>query len=248
MSVTSPKRRQLLGAAVLGTLPSLAAGAHGGILRIVTSELPPLAMEQGERPGALRELVNELCRRLRLVPEISFVPWKRAQFMTTHMNATAIFPLTRLPEREAQFRWLAPLYEERYAFLAPRGRGFDVRRPQLMKAKRITMIRGSGLIAVLREMGYRNVIEARSVDEVHRFLQSAIADASFGETAIIRNSLRTRGQESDFDVGEPVSRTVAWLAGSLDFSAADAALYQKTMREMTADGSATRILKSYGLA
>lgn len=243
------KRRQLMGAAALcAGLPSLALASGRKRLRIVTSELPPLATEHGARPGVLLEMVNELCRRMDVKPEVSFVPWKRAVFLTNRTRATAIFPLTRLPERETQFRWLALLYEEHYTFLAPRGRLFDVRRPQFMKDKRITLLRGSGLISVLREMGYRNIIEARSIDEVHRFLVKDIADATFGETSIIRNSLRTRLVEDDFDVGEPVRKSAAWLAGSLDFSDADSALFQKAMKEMTADGTATRILKSYALS
>ena len=244
-----PKRRQLLGAAALcASLPSLAVPARRKSLRIVTSELPPLAMENSTRPGALLEMVNELCRRLRLKPEVSFVPWKRALYLTNGTRATTIFPLTRLPEREAQFRWLTQLYEEQYTFLAPRGRLFDVRHPQFMKDKRITLLRGSSLISVLREMGYRNIVEARSIEELHRFLVKDMADATFAETSVIRDLVRKHRSEDDFDVGEPVRKTPAWLAGSLDFTDADSALFQHAMKEMTADGTATRILKSYAMS
>lgn len=249
MPLFDPKRRQMLGAALLlGSVPALAAASANRPVRIVTAELPPLAMERGPRPGALRELVEELCRRMQLAPALQFVPWQRAIFLTTSLPATAIFPLSRLPQRENQFRWLAPLFLENYVFLAPRGRAFDVRRPLEMKDKRITLIRGSSLIPVIRSLGYHRVVEARSIDEVHRFLVRGMADAAFGEMAIIRSSLQGRGAEGDFDIGEPVRRTEAWLAGSLDFTDADAAQFQKTMKAMTADGTAHKILKSYGLA
>jgi polar amino acid transport system substrate-binding protein len=90
--------------------------------------------------------------------------------------------------------------------------------------------------------------EARSVDEVHRFLVNGMADAAFGESAIVRNSLRSRAAQDQFEVGEPVRKWGAWLAGSLDFGDTDAALFQKAMKEMTADGTAPRTLKSYDLA
>lgn len=242
-----PKRRQLMGAAlVLGSVPVLAAESRS--MRVVTAELPPLAMEQGERRGALRELVEELCRRMALTVTFEFLPWKRAIYLTTSLPATAIFPMTRLPERELQFRWLAPLYEESYVFLAPRGRAFDVSRPLAMKDKRITMIRGSSLIPVIESLGYRRIVEARSIDEVHRYLVRGMADAAFGESAIIRSSLRGRGAESGFAISAAVRRTTAWLAGSRDFTEAEVAQFQKAMKAMTADGTSHKILKSYGLA
>ncbi|UUZ48291.1 hypothetical protein LP420_36265 [Massilia sp. B-10] len=61
-----------------------------------------------------------------------------------------------MPEREAAFRWLAPLFEENYVFLAPRGRSFDVRRPEQMKDKRITLIRGGAQAAALRRTRLRH--------------------------------------------------------------------------------------------
>lgn len=249
MAPTSGKRRLVLGAAVaLGGWP-LAQAAVAPRLRVVTAHLPPLVVENGgKRPGALHEVVVELCRRVGQVPELEFLPWKRAIVVAGTAPATAIFPLTRVPEREAAFRWLAPLFEENYVFLAPRGRSFDVRHPEQMKDKRITLIRGGAQAAALRELGYATIVEARSIDEVHRFLIHGMADAAFGEREIVRSSLRSRGEIGDFDTSEPVRKTAAWLAGSPDFSEADAALYQRAMKEMVADGSHLAILKRYALA
>ncbi len=249
MQLKSPQRRLVLGAAaMLAGLPPMAHAALAQTLRIATSHLPPLVVENGgAAPGALHELVTELCKRIQVAPAMEFVPWQRAIFMATHNAATAIFPLTRMPERERRFRWLVPLYEENYVFLAPRGRAFDVHNPAIMKDMRVTLIRGSALKAVLLEMGYKNIIEARSVDEVHRFMVAGIADAAYGELSIVRNALRTRVAEADFEYSAPVSRTAAWLAGSLDFTEADAARFQRAMKEMKADGSYFAILKKYQL-
>lgn len=246
----SSKRRQLLGAAaLLGSLPALAGAAAKKPLHVVTSHLPPLVIEGGgDRPGALKEIVDELCKRVRIEPAFDFMPWKRAIFVTGVTPATAIFPLTRLPEREAQFKWLAQLYEERYIFMALKGRGFDVRRPLHMKDMRIALIRGSMQTVLLRELGFRKVVEGRSVDEVHRFLIEGMADAAIGETGIIRNSMRRHHAENDFALSEPVHNSAAWLAGSLDFTDADAAMFQKAMGELAADGTSARILKKYDLA
>jgi ABC-type amino acid transport substrate-binding protein len=249
MAPDCAKRRLLLcAAAALGGWP-LARAQDLPSLRIVSAHLPPLVVENGgKRPGALQEVVIELCRRVRRAPTLEFLPWKRAIAVAQVAPRTAIFPLTRTPEREPQFRWLAPLFEENYVFLARRGQRFDVQQPERMKQQRITLIRGAAHVTLLRELGYETIVEARSIDEVHRFLVHGVADAAFGEREIVRSSLRSRGQQDDFEISEPVRKTAAWLAGSPDFSEAEAAVYQRAMQEMVADGIHGAILRRYGLA
>jgi polar amino acid transport system substrate-binding protein len=242
------QRRTLLALAALGPFLPPAGAAPLGAMRIVTTHLPPLVLEnQPGRAGALREMVAELCKRAGLAPDTAFVPWPRAVFLATTLPATAIYPLTRLPEREAQFRWLAPLYDEHYVFVAPRGQRFDTSHPERMKHMRIAMLRGSAQIMMLRELGYRRFVEGKSIDEVHRFLVGGMADASFGERNIIRASLKSRGAEADFDLSAPVRTTTAWLAGSLDFTVDDALVFKRAAEAMGADGTSRKILAKYGL-
>ncbi len=242
-------RRKILSLSALLALASGAQAGATGKLRVVTAHLPPLVLEDSaSRPGALMEMVREVCRRLKLTPETEFVPWRRALFLATSMPATAIFPLTRLPDREAQFRWLAPLYEEQYLFLAPRHGSFDTTRVAEMKDRRIALLRGAAQGAILTELGYRNLVEAASIDEIHRFLLGGMADAVFGERNIIRASLKSHAGQQQFELSAPLRTTTAWLAGSLDFSEDDVRLFQRAMAAMEADGSKRRILARYDLA
>ncbi len=243
-------RRKLLlwGAALIGLGSCMAArAATGKVLRIVTSHLPPWVIEGGAQPGAAQELVTELLRRLSMQPKIDFVPWRRAQFLTTSQLAMAIFPLTRQADREERFRWLAPLYEENYIFLTANNSRFNVKRIHEMKNSRIALLRGGAQIAMLQELGFKRLVEASSIDEVHRFLLGGMADASFGERNIIMNSLRTRGEVDDFVLSAPVRTTVAWLAGSRDFDDAQIRQFEAAMAEMVADGTHKRILNKHGV-
>ncbi|WP_229214568.1 ABC transporter substrate-binding protein [Duganella sp. HH101] len=244
------ERRTLLGAAMaLGCSAGLTRAAPVAQLRVVTAHLPPLVIENGgNRPGALRELVDELCNRVQMALKLEFVPWKRALFLATSMPATAIFPVTRLPEREATFRWLAPLYEEHYLFLAAHNSKFDIEHPGDMKGRRIALMRGAAQAAILQELGYRNIIEANSIEEVHRYLTGGMADAAFGERNIILSSLSSRSAQKDFRLSPPVRSTTAWLAGSLDFDDATVQQFQRAKAAMDADGTSRRILARYKLA
>lgn len=244
-------RRDIL-ALALGAAGSAGAGAAPPALaplHIVTTHLPPLVMESdAKQPGALRELVDALCRRLDVAADVSFVPWRRALLMATTTPRTAIFPLTRLAERESRFRWLAPVYREEYLFMAQRGSSFDVEHPERMTGQRIALLRGAAQSAILSELGFRNLVEASSIDDIHRYLLAGMADAVFGERAIIRSSLRIRGDEKRFRLGRPVRSTQAWLAGSLDIGEAEARRYRMAMAGLVADGTQRRIYRKYGLA
>lgn len=242
------------GCAALCCAALLCAGAQAraaGIdpVRIATSDLPPLSLENTPgAPGALYEVVEEMARRAHVPVNIEFVPWKRAVYMTSSLPRTAIFPLTRSSERETQFRWLVRLYHEHFLFMALKGsRAFDLGNPPSSKARRIGILRGSVMIKVLRENGYKNIVEASTIDENLRFLKRGIVDAIFGDRAIYRAAISGR-EAQDYTMSEPMRTTTTWLGGSLDFPETDAALLQKAMKEMLEDGSYAQILKKYDLA
>jgi len=238
------RRRILAAAAVFLSSPGLALAGVARKMQLVTSHLPSLVHESGQ-PGGLQEIVAELCKRAHVQPATQFVPWRRAQFLATTMPATAIYPLTRLQEREAQYRWLVPLFEENYVLLAVRGKLLPV---EQMKEKRIALLRGAAQAAILKEQGFKRLVEASSIDEVHRFLLGGMADAAFGERRIISASLKGHGSsEGDFETSSPLRTTTAWLAGSLDFDEADIAQFQRALESMRSDGTLRRILARHKL-
>ncbi len=235
-------------AALLAATPAWARATSAAPIRILTSDLPPLSMEHTPAaPGALYEMVEELVRRAKVPANIEFVPWKRAVYLSTSVQRSAIFPLTRSAEREPQYRWLAQLYHEHFLFLALKGGNFDVAEPVRHKQRRIGILRGSLMLAKLREAGYVNIVEASSVDESLRFLKRGIVDAVFGDRDIYRASLAGR-MEQDYVSSTAMHTTTTWLAGSRDFTDADVLRFQKAMKDMVDDGSYAAILKRYDLA
>lgn len=212
-----------------------------------TSELPPMATSSSkDDPGALYEMVTELASRTGIPITVRFVPWQRAMYLSTATTRTVIFPLTRSAEREPHYRWLAPLHRESFLFLAPKNSRFDLSDPAKTRQRRIGLLRGSLMAIFLKEQGYPNIVEASSVSEGLRFLDRGIVDAVFGERDILEASLRGRRPER-FGMSKPMRDTVTWLGGSLDFSEADAALFQHAMHDMVKDGTHARILRKYAL-
>ncbi len=240
-----------IAAALAVATPSLsraaALSAGDTPLRIVTSDLPPLSIQASpDHPGALVEIVDELLRRTAVGGKVEFVPWQRAIFLTDTMPRTLIFPLTRSPEREQKYRWLARLHHEQFLFLALAASSFDLNAPASVKQRRIGVLRGSHAMAILNEMGYRNLVQASTVDESLRFLRRGIVDTVFGNRAIYRASLHD-AFDTDYRASSPVRTATTWLGSSADLSDADVAAFQKAMQTMLDDGSYARILKKYSL-
>ncbi|MES2322233.1 MAG: transporter substrate-binding domain-containing protein [Pseudomonadota bacterium] len=218
-------------------------------IHVVTSELPPLVMEgrPASPAGALYDMVDEIARRTGTPLIVEFVPWKRALFVSGTRTRTAVFPLTRNPERERQYRWLVRLYHEHFVFIARAGGRFDTRHPARSKQRKVAILRGSAMMKDLQARGYKHIVEAATVAESVRYLTSGMVDAVFGDEAIMRTMLKGH-PESGFAFSGPINSTTTWLGGSLDFGPAEEARLQKAMRDMVADGSYATILKKYQLS
>jgi ABC-type amino acid transport substrate-binding protein len=230
-----------------GAAPGVPAMQATPVIHVSTTELPPLSMDQrAGGQGALYEMVEELARRTGASANIQFVPWRRALFLTPSRARSAVFPLTRSPEREAQFRWLAPLYRENFVFISLKSAGPDSAKPPLSKTRRIAVLRGSLMISFLHQQGYPNIVEASSVEEGLRFLQRGIVDSVCSDLEIFGASLGDR-LHAQYITSATVRETSTWLGGSLDFTDADALRFEEAMKTMIDDGSYARILKKYKL-
>ncbi|WP_174873397.1 substrate-binding periplasmic protein [Vogesella oryzae] len=97
----------------LACLLSLAAPAlQAADLTIYTADYPPLSIvsENGRNSGIGYDLLQLAAKQSGVSLDIrSDLPWKRAQQTTQQTPDTCAYPLTRAPEREKLYLWLALL-------------------------------------------------------------------------------------------------------------------------------------------
>jgi polar amino acid transport system substrate-binding protein len=239
--------RRLRRAAIV-TLAACALAAQAGELkplRLVAGELAPFATEHGAQgPGALVEVAQEMVRRATgTAVDPEFFPWKRAIAMVEAGPRVATLPLTRTPERESHYRWLARLYWQNFVFVALPGQ-LDLSDPNRLKDKHIVILRGSPHMQVLRDAGFRHVTECNSVTECMRMVKTGFADATYGGEAIHRSAA---GKADDFVYSRTFRDGEIWLAGSLDIPDSEAHVWQATLASMRGDGSYAGILRKYEL-
>ncbi|WP_229388148.1 cache domain-containing protein [Methanosarcina sp. DH2] len=113
-------------------------------LTYYTEQLPPYNyMENGTLKGIsvdLLEAVTEKMGKKVAREEINLVPWNEGYQAALTRNNTVLFVTARTPEREQLFKWVGPVYSDRYVLFAKRDRGITIESPEHLKEYRIGVI------------------------------------------------------------------------------------------------------------
>lgn len=113
-------------------------------LTYYTEQLPPYNyIENGTLEGIsvdLLEVVTEKMGKKVTREEINLVPWNEGYQAALTRNNTVLFVTARTPEREQLFKWVGPVYSDRYVLFAKRDRGITIESPEYLKEYRIGVI------------------------------------------------------------------------------------------------------------
>lgn len=243
-------RRRLLIASASPLLNPATAFAEATPLQLVSGHLPPFAIEsQDERRGALVELVEAIMARAGWRQRVDFYPWARAMLMASSQPRTLILPLTRTPEREPNFQWLLRLYVQHFAFLT-RPDQAPVRDLEQAKRLRLVVLRGSPNRAQLLRHGIHEakIIDAATVDDMHRMLELKMVDAVYGGTVINKRQARDSGRPADWlRDGMVLESGDMWLAASSGVSDAEQRQLLAAQQGLQTEGTLALLLRQYEL-
>ena len=143
----------LLLAVALSFLPptGVQAQPRAKELRLLAAELPPytfqippasVAETPGVDQGLVYEVVSEMARRVGHTGLIEFLPWGEAQRIARTQPNIGILALTRTPERENQYRWLARIITDDLILVG--GQGIDVASLDKVKDRPVGVLARSG--------------------------------------------------------------------------------------------------------
>jgi len=240
---------------------SLALAPHSGAqaqvradeLRLLAAELPPYTFQippvsvtetPGVKQGFVYELVSEMAKRAGHSGVIEFMPWDAAQRIAQTQPNIGILALTRSPEREDKYSWLAKIYTDDLVVVG--GAGIDVASLDKVKDRPIGVLSNSGAEALLEERGFKRIRPHHEEWMNARQMQQRRIDAWLAPRLMIIYGMREVGGNLEaLNFGEIVRASGIYLAGSKDLPDAEVQKWQKALEEVKADGTYQRIADQY---
>ncbi len=244
----------LLAVALSFLPPALAqAQPRAKELRLLAAELPPytfqippasVAETPGVDQGLVYEIVSEMARRVGHTGLIEFLPWGEAQRIARTQPNIGILALTRTPERENQYRWLAEIVTDDLILVG--GQGIDVSSLDKVRDRPVGVLARSGAEALLRERGFTRIKPQPEEWMNARLMQQRRIDAWLAPRLMVIYAMHEVGGKLEaLNFGEIVRKSEIYLAASKDLPDAEAQKWERALEAIKADGTYQRILDEY---
>jgi len=220
-------------------------------VKIYTENYPPSAyVEKGTLKGLSVEIVQEILRRIGQPDTITVVPWARGYKMALSEANVALFATTRLPQREALFSWVGPLYRQRWGFY--RWKGSDVRVPDMEAARKVGRIgtyHQDAKMQYLEAQGFDNLVPTNKNLTNIMHLQRGNIDLWVSSDFNLAHLARQAGVSPDrLELAYAFHSVHNYIAFSKLTSPHVVRLWQAVLGEMKSDGSYQRICQKYNYA
>jgi len=232
---------------VCAALALLLPQAYARDVIVNAGEIPPFCQEEDGRPSGLAvDLLREVSRTTGITFNIRFLPWKRAQVETQSSSDQLIIPLTRTPEREKNYQWIAPLMSYNFVIVT-RGDRVPPRTVDEAKKMSIGVLRGNPMEHLLPTLGFTNVIPGYTEDAIAKLLLGNRIDGWVVPDVVARDTYRRAGgNPGELRFGAKIGDTM-WvhLAGSLQFPEAERKLIADELNRLRSNGDADKIVGRY---
>ncbi len=128
-----------------------------GAFTFYTEQFPPYNyQENGTLKGVAVDLIGEMTARMgtRLTPDqVHLVPWTEAYQTVLGSNKSVLLSMARLPEREQSFKWVGPVFTDRYVLFAGYDKGIVVNGAADLNKYRIGVIADDAGVLQLEDAG-----------------------------------------------------------------------------------------------
>jgi polar amino acid transport system substrate-binding protein len=225
------------------------ASAAQSSLRLACNDFPPHKIERpgiDGRAGFDVDIIGEALKRLGWSIEISYMPWKRALEMTERGDYDGLCSCSYIKEREAKLLFSdelgavsVGLFARSEATLAGISSVAD------LKGRKVATVGGYNLESELIKAGA--AVEATSSDKnALDMLVAGNADLLYGYELTTKHFIASDPRSSSI-VYQEVRRNPYYFCLSRSMPEADAAMqgFNRSLSEMTQDGSIQRILDRY---
>jgi polar amino acid transport system substrate-binding protein len=175
-------------------------------------------------------------------------PWARAQAAVHDTPGTLIIPLTRNPEREPKYKWIARLFDNG-AHLFSVARPAPIKTLDEAKGLGVGVMRGSSFEDFLGKAGFTHLVVVPKDEFIAKMLVEGKVDAWAGADLVIHYLFGKIGENpGKVQQGPQLGETgQIFIAGDVHFPEADAKAIADGMEKLRHNGKLEAILKRYGV-
>lgn len=233
----------------LGAKPAGAAEIKNILLsddQLLYLDLEP-ARQSDEINGPFADLFRAAGARIGRELVFERLPWKRAQRNAGLETNIGLGPLTRTSRREANFKWIAPLFPMRIVYLTKKNSGPMVRNVEHARQLRVGVKRGSTgtFTAKQHELPNDRVTIANTQDQLLSLLDAGRIDTWLVWDFIAYRVLKKYGKKFELEEGHSEILGDLYFAGSTDISDREAAEWRVGFQQINEEGVMDRILFQY---
>lgn len=196
-----------------------------------------------ENPGFLMEVVMEMTKVMGLKPEVQFLPWKRAQLMTIKTPNAVIFPLTRTPSPEPNYRWICKVFDVPVMFINKQGKAL------INTPRQARQTRGIGVILGTPQEEQLKAFDVPYVTFSGKQLFPALAKnqvaAIFTAQPEAVLGWRKAGYSDRLQFGKTLQVLPLWIATNKDSDKVQDAKWIRALDTVKESGFFNRMLKKY---
>ena len=173
-------------------------------------------------------------------------PWARELVAVHETQGVAIIPLTRTPEREANFKWIANLFDNPGRLFSV-GRAAPIKTLDEAKNLSVAIMRGSSFEGWLKQNGFTHIEPVQNDELIAKMLAAGRIDAWAGAEYVQRYLYaKTGGDSSKLQQGPLLGEaTQIYIAGDANFPEADAKAIADGVAKLRSSGKLAEIMKKY---
>jgi len=217
-------------------------------VKLYMPDAPPLTLHHYEGGhGMAGDVVLAALARIGKLTDIVAEPWPRAQISVSRGRNMLIIPLSRTPEREELYTWIASIMELERAFFSldePVASFAEARR----RYQRIGVGLGTAQVETLRREGFaeQQIVQIRLGENPARLLELRRIDAWFtGIDEALYIWHKSAARRHELRMSPPLVSTDLYLACSLDCDRQLVTQLRDAIAQLDHDGVSQRLRQAY---
>lgn len=217
-------------------------------LLVFAEDFPPFCYRvDGRVVGFGTELVAELLTRVAVPHRIRIETWKRAYHQTKTEAGHALYSVTRRKDREADFQWVGPLFEDdTVVYQLAEGAAPVIDLDRLREARSIGVLAGGSSEAYLKALGFQNLETHRNSLTIYRKLLLGRLDFGIGSDWELAFRAKLDNLDSEALQGVyTLNHNRMYLAFHRDTPPALIQRLQSQLDALKKDGFYQKLLKKY---